>query len=47
MTQFSVLDLVPVREGGTLSEAFAATADLARAAEALGCQRFWVAEHHA
>ncbi len=47
MTRFSVLDLVPVREGGTLSEAFAATADLARAAEAYGCDRFWVAEHHA
>lgn len=47
MTQFSVLDLVPVREGGTLPEAFAATADLARAAEDVGCKRFWVAEHHA
>ena len=47
MTTFSVLDLVPVREGGTLSEAFAATADLARAAERAGCKRFWVAEHHA
>jgi luciferase family oxidoreductase group 1 len=47
MTRFSVLDLVPVREGGTLSEAFAATTALARAAEALGCDRFWVAEHHA
>lgn len=47
MTRFSVLDLVPVREGGTLSEAFADTAALARAAEAYGCDRFWVAEHHA
>jgi luciferase family oxidoreductase group 1 len=47
MTQFSVLDLVPVREGGTVSEAFAASAELARAAEAAGCKRFWVAEHHA
>ena len=47
MTQFSVLDLVPVREGGTLSEAFAASAALAQAAERLGCKRFWVAEHHA
>ena len=32
MTRFSVLDLVPVREGGTLAEAFAAATDLARAA---------------
>ena len=47
MTRFAVLDLVPVREGGTLAEAFAATADLARAAERFGCDRFWVAEHHA
>ncbi len=47
MTQFSVLDLVPVREGGTLSQAFAATTTLAQAAERAGCKRFWVAEHHA
>ncbi len=47
MTQFSVLDLVPVREGGTLSQAFAATTALAQAAERAGCNRFWVAEHHA
>lgn len=47
MTRFSVLDLVPIREGGTLEEAFAAAASLARAAEAAGCHRFWVAEHHA
>ena len=47
MTTFSVLDLVPVREGGTLEEAFAATTSLARAAEAAGCKRFWIAEHHA
>lgn len=47
MTTFSVLDLVPVREGGTVAEAFEATTDLARHAEALGCKRFWVAEHHA
>ncbi len=47
MTQFSVLDLVPVREGGTLPEAFAASTALAIKAEELGCNRFWVAEHHA
>jgi luciferase family oxidoreductase group 1 len=47
VTQFSVLDLVPVREGGTVSEALAASAALARKAEELGCNRFWVAEHHA
>jgi luciferase family oxidoreductase group 1 len=47
VTEFSVLDLVPVREGGTVTEALAASAALARTAEALGCKRFWVAEHHA
>jgi len=47
VTGFSVLDLVPVREGGTLRQAFAAATALAGAAEALGCARFWVAEHHA
>lgn len=47
MTHFSVLDLVPVREGGSVGEALAASASLARKAEALGCKRFWVAEHHA
>jgi luciferase family oxidoreductase group 1 len=47
MTDYSVLDLVPVREGGTVGEALAAATTLAQAAERLGCKRFWVAEHHA
>ena len=47
MTQFSVLDLVPVREGSGVSEALAASTKLAQAAERLGAKRFWVAEHHA
>ncbi len=47
MTEFSVLDLVPVREGGTVADAMQAATDLARHADALGCKRFWVAEHHA
>jgi len=42
----SVLDLVPVREGGTPAEALADAAVLAQAAEAAGYNRFWVAEHH-
>ena len=42
----SVLDLVPVREGGTPGEALADAAALARAAEAAGYKRFWIAEHH-
>lgn len=47
MIALSVLDLVPVREGGTVAEAFAASADLARTAERAGYRRFWIAEHHA
>ena len=47
MIPLSVLDLVPVGEGGTLEQAFAAATGLARAAERLGYRRFWVAEHHA
>ena len=47
MTALSVLDLVPVREGGNLSEAYQHAVELAQAAERLGYKRFWVAEHHA
>ena len=47
MTQFSVLDLVPVSEGSTVGAALAAATALAQTAEGLGCKRFWVAEHHA
>ncbi|HSM54135.1 MAG TPA: LLM class flavin-dependent oxidoreductase [Erythrobacter sp.] len=47
MTALSVLDLVPVREGGTVAEALQAATELAKAAERCGYRRFWVAEHHA
>lgn len=43
----SVLDLVPVREGGTIRDALDDAAALAVAAEQAGYKRFWVAEHHA
>ena len=46
MTRFALLDLVPVVEGGTVGQALANAADLARHAEAHGFQRYWVAEHH-
>lgn len=46
MTAYSLLDLVPILEGGTASQSFAAAADLARHAEAEGFSRYWVAEHH-
>ncbi len=42
----SVVDQSPVRDGGTGGEALQATIELAVATEALGYERFWVAEHH-
>ena len=42
----SVLDLAPIRVGGTPGEALANSVALARCAEEAGCTRFWVAEHH-
>jgi luciferase family oxidoreductase group 1 len=42
----SVLDLVPINEGSTASDALARSLDLARHAERFGYRRFWVAEHH-
>ena len=47
MTRFSVLDLVPVREGGGVADALAESGRLAAVAEQAGYHRFWVAEHHA
>ncbi|HYP51893.1 MAG TPA: LLM class flavin-dependent oxidoreductase, partial [Pyrinomonadaceae bacterium] len=36
----------PVRAGGTISDSFRNTLDLARHAEGWGYRRFWLAEHH-
>jgi luciferase family oxidoreductase group 1 len=47
MIALSVLDLVPIREGGDLPEALSEAGKLAAAAEQAGYKRFWVAEHHA
>ncbi len=44
--KYSVLDLSPVTEGSTAREALANTLDLARHAEKLGFNRYWLAEHH-
>ena len=46
MVKLSLLDLVPVREGDDVATALANAADLAAHAEALGYERYWVAEHH-
>ncbi|MDF5946530.1 LLM class flavin-dependent oxidoreductase [Pseudomonas aeruginosa] len=41
-----MLDLVPVRTGGSVAEALHNSLDLARHVERLGFNRFWLAEHH-
>ena len=43
---FSVLDLAPVPDGATPGDALRNSIDLARHAEALGFNRYWLAEHH-
>jgi luciferase family oxidoreductase group 1 len=42
----SVLDLSPIRRGGTAAESFRNTLDLARHADQWGYRRYWLAEHH-
>jgi len=46
MLPLSVLDLAPIAEGSSAAQALHNTLDLARHAEALGYQRYWLAEHH-
>jgi luciferase family oxidoreductase group 1 len=46
MIPLSILDLVPVKAGGSPGESLRESLDLARHAERLGFTRYWVAEHH-
>jgi luciferase family oxidoreductase group 1 len=46
MVPLSVLDLAPIRQGGTAREALLSSLDLARLCERLGYSRYWLAEHH-
>lgn len=46
MIPLSVLDLAPIAEGSDAGTALNNARDLARHAERLGYQRFWMAEHH-
>ncbi len=46
MPPFSILDLAPVPEGFTPSDALRNTLDLAQHAELWGYERYWLAEHH-
>ena len=45
--RLSVLDQSPIAEGATAADALANTLDLARTCDALGYDRYWLAEHHA
>ena len=42
----SMLDLIAVREGGTVADALQIAVRTARQAEKLGFERYWLAEHH-
>ncbi len=44
--RLSMLDLVAVREGGTVRQALDIAVQTAQKAEALGFARYWLAEHH-
>src|SRR3954466_15215988 len=44
--RISVLDQSPIPEGSTAGEALRNSNDLARLADDLGYERYWVAEHH-
>lgn len=46
MLKLSFLDLVPVTDTGSIAQSLAHAADLARHVEAMGYDRYWVAEHH-
>ncbi|HEV7967613.1 MAG TPA: LLM class flavin-dependent oxidoreductase [Candidatus Acidoferrales bacterium] len=47
MIKLSVLDQSPVSDGFTPADALRNTIELARLAERLGYERYWIAEHHA
>jgi luciferase family oxidoreductase group 1 len=44
--RLTVVEQSPVRKGGTGADALRETIELAQATEAMGYERFWVAEHH-
>lgn len=46
MIPLSILDLMPIRQGGSVDATFRETVALAQAAERLGFHRYWLVEHH-
>jgi luciferase family oxidoreductase group 1 len=45
--RLSIIDQSPVSSGSTPADALRSTIDLAKRADALGYERYWIAEHHA
>ncbi|HEX4635113.1 MAG TPA: LLM class flavin-dependent oxidoreductase [Rhizomicrobium sp.] len=46
MIPLSILDLTPIKQGGSIAQTLAETLELARHAERLGFYRYWLVEHH-
>jgi luciferase family oxidoreductase group 1 len=46
MTPISILDLTPIKQGGSVAQTLRETVELARRAETLGYKRYWLVEHH-
>ncbi len=46
MAHLSILDLCPIIDGDTITDALARSRELAQAAERLGYHRYWISEHH-
>ena len=44
--KLSILNLAPVREGQTYAQAVDSMVNLAKHAERIGIERYWIAEHH-
>ncbi|WP_280522597.1 LLM class flavin-dependent oxidoreductase [Moraxella bovis] len=46
MTDLSILNLAPLRDGETFNQAIDNLVELAQLAERTGYTRYWIAEHH-
>lgn len=46
MVRLGILDYAQIDEGGNARQALADSVELAKLAESLGYERFWMAEHH-
>lgn len=46
MIPFSILDLCPILQNGTIAQAFQDSVKLSQLAEKLDFKRYWIAEHH-